>query len=152
MRPSRQTGSQAVEFGLVLPFMILIIFTVLDFAFLSYNKAVITNASREAARRGIILSSAAWNPDNIKQVACNYARGSLITLGAGTTDANCGGSADPVIAVTPAAAPAFNEPVTVTVSYTVKGFSLGTWWNLGSSDPSIGSPVTLSASTQMLHE
>lgn len=152
MRRTSQRGSQAVEFGLVLPFMILIIFTVIDFAFLSYNKSVITNASREAARRGITLSASTWDPSEIRQVACNYARGALITLGDGTSEPDCSGSADPVISVVPATAPGFNTPVTVTVNYTVRGFSLGTWWNLGVGDPSIGSPVVLSATTQMNHE
>ena len=149
----RQKGAQVVEFALVLPFMILVIFTVLDFAFLAYNKAVITNASREAARRGITLSAATstWNND-VRQVACNYARGALITVGAGTSTAGCTGSVDPTITVSPASAPAFNEPVTVTVSYTVRGFSMGTWWNLGVGPNSVGAPVVLTAQTVMNHE
>jgi Flp pilus assembly protein TadG len=152
MRSSKQNGAQAVEFALVLPFLILVIFTVLDFAFLAYNKAVITNASREAARSGIILSASAWDPNAVRQVACNYARTALITVGVGTSTAGCTGSVDPVITVTPAGTPGFNTPVTVTVSYTVRGFSMGTWWNLGTGSPSIGSPIVLTASTQMNHE
>lgn len=151
MRRKKQRGAQAVEFALVLPFLILIIFAVLDFGILVYNKAIITNASREAVRRGIILSAAAWNPATIAQVACNYAGPSLITVNAGTRAADCTGAADPVINVTPVAAPAFNDPVTVTVTYQVQGFSLGTWWGLGTGT-SVGSPLTLTASTQMNHE
>ena len=45
----KQKGAQAVEFALVLPFFILILFLVLDFGMLVYNKAIITNASREGA-------------------------------------------------------------------------------------------------------
>lgn len=150
MKRSAQKGSQAVEFGLVLPFMILTIFAVLDFAFLAYNKAVITNASREAARRGIILTTAAWNADAIAQVACNYARNSLITLGTGSTADDCSGSRDPVITVTPTAPPAFNDPVTVTVSFTTTGFRLANWMGMGSTG--IGEPVTLSSTTEMNHE
>lgn len=154
MKTSRQRGSQAVEFALVLPFMILIIYAVLDFSFLAYNKAIITNASREAVRRGIILSASAWDPAAIRQVACNYARTALISVGAGDTRADCSGSTDPVIAVTPDAAspPVFNTPVTVTVSYTVRGFSLGSWWNLGTGPSYVGAPLTLTASTEMNHE
>jgi Flp pilus assembly protein TadG len=152
MRSFNQRGAQAVEFALVLPFLILVIFTVLDFAFLAYNKAVITNASREAARSGIILSAATWDPAAVRQVACNYARGALITVGSGTSNAACTGSVDPVITVTPTAAPSFNSPVVVTVNYTVKGFSLGTWWNLGVGPSYIGAPLTLTASTEMNHE
>lgn len=148
----RQKGAQVVEFALVLPFMILVIFTVLDFAFLAYNKAVLTNASREAARRGITLTGAAWNPNDIRQVACNYARGALITVGAGTSNASCTGDVDPTITVSPTTTPAFNDPVTVTVSYTVRGFSMGTWWNLGVGPNSVGAPVVLTSQTVMNHE
>lgn len=154
MSRQRQRGSQAVEFALVLPFMILVIFAVLDFFFIVYDKAVITNASREAVRRGIILSASAWDPSAIKQVACNYARGMLVSAGAKNTASDCSGANDPVVTVSPGASspPAFNTPVTVTVSYTVRGFSLGTWWNLGTGPSSVGSPFTLTATTQMNHE
>jgi Flp pilus assembly protein TadG len=152
MLRSRQKGAQAVEFALALPFFVLILFAVLDFGILVYNKSIITNASREAARRGVILTAAAWDPAAIQQVACNYARDSLITVSSGTRNATCTGTADPVVAVTPVAAPAFNSPITVTVSYTVTGFSLGSWWSLGTGPSSVGSPMTLTASTQMNHE
>lgn len=152
MQTEKQKGAQAVEFALALPFFILILFAVLDFGLLVYNKAIITNASREAARRGIVLSAAAWNAANIKQVACNYAKSAVITVSTATRAADCSGAADPVITVTPAATPAFNTPVVVTVSYAVRGFSLGTWWSLGTGTTSIGSAITLVSSTEMNHE
>ena len=92
-----------------------------------------------------------WNADTIKQVACNYARDALITVSTGTRTSTCSGTADPVVAVTPATAPAFADPVTVTVTYSVNGFSLGTWWSLGTTS-NVGSSLTLTASTQMNHE
>ena len=152
MDRNKQKGSQAVEFALVLPFLILIIFAVLDFGIIVYDKAIITNASREAARQGVVLSTATWNPAAIKQVACDYAKSALITVRTGTRNANCTGTADPVITMTPTAAPAFNTPVTVTVSYAVNGFSLGSWWSLGTGSNAIGSAITLVATTQMNHE
>ncbi|WP_211451609.1 TadE/TadG family type IV pilus assembly protein [Collimonas antrihumi] len=155
MDSNKQKGSQAVEFALVLPFLILIIFAVLDFGILAYDKAIITNASREAARQGIVLSTAAWDPATIKQVACNYAKSALITVNSGTRTSTCtggAGSADPVITVSPSAAPVFNTPVTVTVSYAVKGFSLGSWWSLGTGPNTVGSAITLVSTTQMNHE
>lgn len=152
MRHSRHRGAQAVEFALVLPFLILIIFAVLDFFLLAYNKTVITGASREAARHGIILTTAAWNTATVRQVACDYTRTMLINVGAPAISTNCTGATDPQITVTPAAAPAFNTPVTVTVTYTPSGFTLGTWWGLGTGPNQVGSPMTLTASTQMNHE
>lgn len=147
----RSQGSQTVEFALALPFFVLILYAVLDFGMLVYNKAIITNASREAARAGVILTAATWSPSTIAQVACNYARDTLITVSTGTRTTSCSGSADPVISVTPSTAPAFNSPVTVSVSYQVRGFSLGTFWGLGTGT-SVGSPLTLTATTQMNHE
>jgi Flp pilus assembly protein TadG len=86
MQTKNQKGAQAVEFALALPFFVLILFAVLDFGLLVYNKAIITNASREAARRGVILSAAAWNPATIKQVACNYAKSAVITVSTASRD------------------------------------------------------------------
>lgn len=147
-----QKGAQAVEFALVLPFFALILFAVLDFGILAYNKAIITNATREAARRGIILSASAWDPTAIKQVACNYARNAVITVSSAARNSTCTGAADPVVTVSPTAAPAFNTPVIVTISYAVRGFSMGTWWSLGTGTTAIGSAITLTSSTEMNHE
>ena len=163
MNHHHQKGAQAVEFALVLPFMILILFAVLDFGILVYDKAIITNASREATRRGVILSATTWDAAVVKQVACNYAKDSLITVSSGTRNATCTGTADPVINLftgstancpgpTGASTPVFKDPVAVTISYAVKGFSLGTWWSLGTGPTAIGSAITLTSCTQMNHE
>ena len=166
MNHHHQKGAQAVEFALVLPFVILIMFAVLDFGILVYDKAIITNASREAARTGTILTAVTWDATHIagiKNVACKYAKDSLITVSSGTRNATCTGTADPVInlysgatancpAPTGASTPAFRDPVAVTISYAVKGFSLGTWWSLGTGTTAIGSAITLTSCTQMNHE
>lgn len=152
MRIGKQKGSQVIEFALALPFMIVILFAVLDFGILAYDKAIITNASREAARRGVVLTAAGWDTGAIGQIACDYARNAVITVSSGTRTASCTGTADPVVSVTPASAPSFNDPVTVSISMPVKGFALGTWWNLGTDANDVGSAITLTASTQMRHE
>lgn len=165
MGESKQKGAQAVEFALVLPFLILIIFAVLDFGILVYDKAIITNASREAVRRGIIFSGAPWDATKIaliKKVACDYAS-ALITVSAESRNAACTGAADPVINLytglaancpspTGTSTPDFGDPVAVTISYAVKGFSLGNWWSLGTGPTAIGSAITLTSCTQMNHE
>jgi Flp pilus assembly protein TadG len=48
-----QSGASAIEFALVLPVLLLILFGIIEFSVLFYNKAMITNASREGARAGI---------------------------------------------------------------------------------------------------
>ena len=60
---SSQKGASAVEFALVLPLLMLILFGIIEFGLLMYNKAMITNASREGARRGIVYRvNVATNP------------------------------------------------------------------------------------------
>ena len=158
----KQKGAQAVEFALVLPFFILILFAVLDFGMLAYNKAIITNASREGARSGVLFSADSWDPAAVKQTACNYARTTLITVKSGTTTSTCTGTKDPVINVYSGSratcpepsgntAPDFGVPIALTISYPMSGFSLGSWWSLGTGT-SVGSPITLTACTQMIHE
>ena len=45
-----QKGAAAVEFAIIAPLLFVLLFGVIEFSALLYNKAVITNASREAAR------------------------------------------------------------------------------------------------------
>ncbi len=48
-------GASAVEFALVLPVLMLLTFGIIEFGVLLFDKAVITNASREGARMGIVF-------------------------------------------------------------------------------------------------
>jgi hypothetical protein len=49
-----QKGNSAVEFAFVLPVLAILIFGALEFSLVYYDQAVITNASREGARAGIV--------------------------------------------------------------------------------------------------
>jgi len=149
MRRKNEKGAQAVEFALVLPFLLIIIFMVIDFAFLVYNQAVITNASREAARVGSVLSATPWSTTSVAGVACTYVAGALISMKSGTRTATCNGTADPVITVLNPKGnvpPQFGDPVTVQISYAYAGFlNTATGWLSVS-------PWNLSASSTMNHE
>ena len=46
-------GGAMLEFAIVLPLLLILVFGIIEFSLLFYNKSVITNASREAAREGI---------------------------------------------------------------------------------------------------
>ncbi|APG25741.1 TadE/TadG family type IV pilus assembly protein [Syntrophotalea acetylenica] len=50
-----QKGAAVVEFAVVLPLLLLIVFGIIEFGFIFYNKALLTNASREGARRAIVF-------------------------------------------------------------------------------------------------
>lgn len=53
MKWQNQKGAAAVEFALVLPVLLAILFGTIEFGIILFNKAIITNASREAAREKI---------------------------------------------------------------------------------------------------
>jgi len=78
-----QNGATVIEFALVLPLLMVFVFGIIEFSLLSYNKAMITQASRAGARAGIVY--AGTRPDNtaIENVVNNY-RNKLITFGSGT--------------------------------------------------------------------
>jgi len=79
-------GVAAVEFAICLPILILLLFGLIEFGLLFYNQQVITNASREGARAGIVAETV--NADII-QIVENYCIGKLINLnGANELQAN----------------------------------------------------------------
>jgi Flp pilus assembly protein TadG len=124
-----QRGAQIVEFAFALPFLVLMIFLIIDFGFLVFNKAVLTNASREAARYATVLTATPWSTTAVAAVACNYARTSLISTRSGTHTATCSGSADPTILVSNPNGnipPQFGDPITVQISYLYSGFLTST--------------------------
>jgi Flp pilus assembly protein TadG len=59
-KQSRQRGTSAIEFALVLPVLILLVFGIIEFGLLLYDQQVITNASREGVRYGIKYRNKAY--------------------------------------------------------------------------------------------
>ena len=79
-------GVAAVELAICLPVLILLVCGSIEFGLLFYNQQVITNASREGARAGIVAETV--NADII-QIVENYCSGKLINLnGANELQAN----------------------------------------------------------------
>ncbi len=85
-------GVAAVEFAIILPILLLIVFGIINFGVLLYDQAVITNAAREGARWASInaqvdqvsgnpCSSTAIGSTNPCEVANQYARNYLLTFG-----------------------------------------------------------------------
>jgi len=70
-------GVAAVEFAICLPILILLVCGSIEFGLMFYNKQVITNASREGVRAGIVEGTV--NAD-IEQIVKNYCTGKLINL------------------------------------------------------------------------
>jgi Flp pilus assembly protein TadG len=84
MRPSlfkNQTGAAAVELALILPFLAILILGTVDMACLMYNKQILTNASREGARKAIVRPEA---ESEAQQVTKDYCENKLINWGGGS--------------------------------------------------------------------
>ncbi len=97
MKFKSQKGAAAIEFAIVFPLLIVLIFGMIEFSIAFYDKAMITNASREGARRGILFSDPRANDDEIRAVVDNYCGSHLITFGvaAGPTTTIVRGGSDP---------------------------------------------------------
>lgn len=88
----RQRGVSAIEFAIVLPVLLIIIFGVINLGVLLYNHAVITNAAREGARWASIhntetvgtscINAFSTTPADACQAAFSYATNRLINFGA----------------------------------------------------------------------
>jgi Flp pilus assembly protein TadG len=81
-----QSGAAALEFAIVLPLLLLLLFGTIELSICLYDKAMITNASREGARAGIVYSYP--NPISnaeITNVVNNYCATHLISFLPGTT-------------------------------------------------------------------
>jgi hypothetical protein len=59
-------GAAAVEFAIILPLLVMFVFGIIEFGIVFYNKAMITNASREAARAAIVHRVPALTADEMK--------------------------------------------------------------------------------------
>ncbi len=105
-----QRGAAAIEFAIVLPILVLVLFGTVEFGLLLYDQQVITNASREGARFGIVAASPRKTPEEIAGVVTSYCGEHLITFG---DDATAG----PNVNVTPGTTRGTDLTVLVTYNY-----------------------------------
>ncbi len=78
--PISQEGASAVEFALILPLLALIVFGTIEFGLLLYNKQVLTNASREGCRAGIVARDTRLTQAEIDGIVQNFCTSRLITF------------------------------------------------------------------------
>ena len=86
MALKNQKGAAAVEFAIVLPLLVSLVFGIIDFGLLLNNKQVITNASREGARTGIVNRDPMFrfqtgDPVDVSNVVSNWLGDRLVTFG-----------------------------------------------------------------------
>lgn len=134
---SDERGVVALEFVLVFPFLMTVLFGIVDTSLLLCDKAVITNASREAARAGVVVRVPQMAASDVASVALAYAQNNLVTGGTATT---------PTVNVDQSAGTSPGSPLTVTVTYTYEGLVLGSAFS------SLTGPVTVNATTVMNYE
>jgi len=106
-----QKGVAAVEFAIILPVLMIIIFGIIEFGLLLYDKQVITNASREGARAGIVVGASRVDDAGILAVMDRYLVNHLITFGS-TPSLDI--TIDPPL---PRTDMDFGDDLTVTVTY-----------------------------------
>lgn len=81
-RWKKEEGQSVVEFALILPVLILLIFGMIDFGWLFYNKIEVNNASREGARYAAIHWNEGSYVSDTESLVTNYASGSSVTVAA----------------------------------------------------------------------
>jgi hypothetical protein len=79
-----QKGATLVEFAIILPLLLLLIFGIIEFGLFLFNRHVITNAVREAARAGIVVRNPRLLDEKIEDIVENYCKQYLVTFGEGT--------------------------------------------------------------------
>lgn len=136
-QPNAQSGAAVVEFALILPLLMALLVGGIDASLALYDKAVITNASREGARAGIVARNPQLSDAQIREVVERYATSALVSFGAG--------SAEPTVLIQKTS---FNgDPaLQVSVSYTFEGIGLGSLFQ------SLGKPWVMQATTVMVYE
>ena len=79
--PRSQAGAAAVEFALVLPILLLVIFGIIDFGVVLAQKAALANAVRAGARYGSVN---AYSSSHTCQKVIDKVRDNAQTIGIGT--------------------------------------------------------------------
>lgn len=62
-------GASALEFAIVVPVLMMLIFGMLEFGFMFQAQLAVTHAAREGARLAAVHDSAAWDPAVVVQRA-----------------------------------------------------------------------------------
>ncbi len=129
-----RSGTSIIEFAFVLPLLIILLFGIIEFGLVLYDKAVITNASREGARAGIVAQNPRKTVAEIQTIVNDYCSTYLISFKANTPVTNVTGGG------------AFPNPLNVTVTYQYGFLVIPNFFT------SLSGPINLSATTVMRME
>ncbi|HYB97573.1 MAG TPA: TadE/TadG family type IV pilus assembly protein [Candidatus Limnocylindrales bacterium] len=101
---ANEKGMAAVEFGLVLPILMLLVFGIAEFGIAFYREQVLTGAVREGARKGVVATSPRPSETTIKDTVITYLT-------------NMGWTASTATVSVVGAQGASGSPLTVTATY-----------------------------------
>ncbi|WP_284507236.1 TadE/TadG family type IV pilus assembly protein [Caballeronia sp. ATUFL_M2_KS44] len=133
----RENGSVAIEFVIVLPFMLLVLVGIIDVTLMLYDKAAIANAARVAARAGTCVSVPPLTTSQVSATATAALNGVLVS----------GKSSNvPTVTVNQSNGTTTGSPLSVTVSYPYQGLFVG------SAFTTLTGPISLSATAVMNYE
>ena len=93
---------------LIMPILLVLLFGVIEFGFILYNKAMLTNAAREGVRAGIVAQSPRMDEDGIRIIVENYCADMLVSFG---------GSTVPTVVASLPASLTFGNDLEVLVTY-----------------------------------
>jgi Flp pilus assembly protein TadG len=148
-----QRGVVVIEYALVLPWLLLLLFGVVELGFILYDKTVITSASRAAVRQGVAFGeTASGTPvymaaQDIQSIATGGFSSMLLNFAAATPSVSVKNSLTGTVTGTTQACSA-GANLTVGVTYSFNGLPLGG----ASFDPlraAVKDVLTLSSSTTM---
>lgn len=93
-----EKGQSMVEFALVLPVLILVVFGIIDFGWLFFNKLAIENGAREGARYAAVQAAeqsiTAMQTDVEERVAPNISVAHTVTISQRDMDIDADGTDD----------------------------------------------------------
>lgn len=132
-----ERGAAAVEFALLLPLLLALLLGTVEMGLAMYDKNVLTHASREGARAGIVLRNPKLSAAEISSIVLQNSQTSLISLLP---------TEPPQVTVLQSSPAAYPNTLQVTVRYTFRGFLLSSLMK------ALGSSWVIQASTVMVNE
>ena len=103
LRSKKQEGATLVEFSVLAPLFVVLLFGLVEFGLSIYSKGVLTNASREGARFGVVYTTPRKTAAEIRTNVQDYLTKSGFTDTATINVTGAGGNS--------------GTPLTVTVTY-----------------------------------
>jgi len=138
---SGEQGTTAVEFVLTVVVLLMFIFGIIEFGVLLYDKHVLTNASREGARVGIVMRPTRVTNAEIQDVVEEFAQSYLVSFQPSNLALPAVTREGELLA--PPRPPRFGDELKVSVTYDYDFLFLSNF-GLG--------PITLTAETRMKME